>query len=146
MSRPAKPTRLLLSVLAVAASLLATLVISGLANRGAFEDWYLVHVSGPRLEREFGFSSGILERSAMDGWNGQLILTRVDPQGILGRAGIRSRDLPIGFEHGSETGFLWELRAASEGREVSFHVLAEAELSTGYSAWRTITLPARARR
>jgi hypothetical protein len=58
----------------------------------------------------------------------------------LARAGIRSGDIPVGHHHGFAVGFYDDVRAALNGDDVSFRVLAASDWSRGPAAWRTIRL------
>jgi hypothetical protein len=114
-----------------------------LGTRDNFQTWYLVNVRGPQLEKEFGFSAAFEEIADSTGSSKYFTLTSVDPMGVLGQAGIRSRDVPVGYEHGFQAGFLYDLLLASQGQNTKLWVVAKSDFLAGRSAWRRIEIPAR---
>ena len=107
-----------------------------------FPMWYprlYIWAESPRLEKHFGFQSAFVEYPGRPGLQ-MFQLTSVDPAGILGRAGVKSGDFPVGYHHGFATGFLSDLESARRGDMVEFAVVARDQLDVGATAWRLIRL------
>ena len=91
-------------------------------------DWFFIRFEGPVLQREFSFEGSWVE------WPGKgetasfsvYTITSVDPDGILGRAGIQAGDIPI---DGFESGFLHDLESVKRGCE------AEVQVVSGYKVY-----------
>jgi hypothetical protein len=92
---------------------------------GQLYGFYLHQFVRPSLEREFGFSSDVVN---------------LVPGGRLEMAGCRAGDIPVGFAHGFETGFLQDLLWVRSGHPVEFEVLAAADVGKGPTAWRKVRL------
>ena len=107
---------------------------------GQLYGFYLHQFARPSLEREFGFSSGMLNVSGVDSNDQMFAITGVVTGGRLGMAGCRAGDIPVGFTHGLETGFLQDLLWVRSGHPVEFEVLAAADVGKVPRAWRTIRL------
>ena len=67
----------------------------------------------PSLETRLGFKGGRVR--VQDDWIAYT-LVRVDPQGVLGKAGFRSGDVPVAY-HGGPLEFCAAVRWSESGRE-----------------------------
>ena len=92
-------------------------IVLGFVFFDAIHAFYLVTFVAPRLENDLGFE-GAYQRAGSDQELTIYTLVSVDPNGVLGRAGARSGDVPCRFVHGIESGFLGLLHE-SRGEEVS---------------------------
>lgn len=64
----------------------------------------------PTLQASLGFIAGSITLPPTSGVNGPVFaITGVTPGGAFWRAGIRPGDVPTGYKHGRESGFLWDL-------------------------------------
>ncbi len=102
--------------------------------------FYLHQFVRPSLEHEFGFTSGVVLVPTTVGVDRMFAMTGVVLGGRLEQAGCRAGDIPVGYEHGSETGFLQDLVWLRSGHAVEFQVLAAADVGRVPRAWRTIRL------
>jgi hypothetical protein len=84
----------------------------------AFYDYECEHTYLPSVERRFGFVGG-RARVPGDDWTAYT-LVRVDPEGVLGKAGFRSGDVPVAH-HGGLAEFCAALQW-SESAHDSFEV------------------------
>lgn len=73
-------------------------------------DAYLHEFIRPRLEQEFGFTSGRQTFTSDAETYDVFLLASVTPGGVLDRSGFRTGDIPVGYKHGFESGFLQDLR------------------------------------
>jgi hypothetical protein len=107
---------------------------------GQLYGFYLHQFVRPSLERKFGFSSDVVNLSGLTSNDRVFAITRVVPGGRLEMAGCRAGDIPVGFAHGFETGFLQDLLWVRSGHPVEFEVLAAADVGKGPTAWRKVRL------
>ena len=100
---------------------------------------YLREFVAPRLEREFGFKAGRTQVQFRGRTDQVFAVLRVTPGGILHRAGVEPGDIPVGYQHGFETGFLQDLVWAKEGHAVEIELARPPDLEKR----KRIHLPAR---
>ena len=125
----------------VVAVLTTLLVVTVLAVSPTLIHEYEMRVRGPELQECLGFTAS--EVSVLTNGSEEIRLfaiTSLREDSPLARAGIRAGDMPVGYEHGFAVGFYDDVRAALNGYDVSFHVLARSDWSKGLAAWRTVRL------
>ncbi len=124
----------LLVILAVLPLLLA------LTCQPELYDFHLDRFLRPGLEREFGFQAGTITVRPGTAALSMFAVVAVAPEGRLAKAGIRAGDIPVGYKHGFESGFVADLLAVRRGRAVDPRVPASADYDRGLTAWRKIRL------
>ncbi|MGE4190152.1 MAG: hypothetical protein AB7G12_09645 [Thermoanaerobaculia bacterium] len=103
-------------------------------------DWLYMRLEAPRLAQEFGFEPQLVEVSNGHTKFSVFMLARVDPNGRLGRAGIVSGDVPVGYPHGMVS-FLETLEGARQrGQEVQLQVVSANEFFESETAMRRVRL------
>ncbi len=115
-------------------------IVLGLVFQYQLYDFYLDQFERPRLERQFGFTSGTLQIPGQPPSHPQFAVVDVRPDGALAKAGFRPGDMPVGYKHGFSTGFYQALLAVREGNAVYVHVLAASDYGQGISAWRRVRI------
>jgi hypothetical protein len=102
-------------------------------------DLYVWEVVAPQLQQELGFRIGKV-RVVDEGREHEVPgIIAVDPNGIFGRAGLRSGDIPIGYVHGF-VGFYHHLHSA-RGDKATLEVV-RPEANTWRSARQvTVAVP-----
>jgi hypothetical protein len=144
-SRPPRPLVLaaghwLLIVVGVTVVLLFFLLIV------AESQWRYAHVTevrGPRLQRCLGFTA---ERRSMPGGEWTLLtITGVTPDSPLAAAGVGIDDVPVGYQHGIETGFYGDLEQVVAGHDAVVRVIARSAWHRGREAWRSVRIKGSAR-
>ncbi len=68
------------------------------------------------------------------------VITSINTDSPLARAGLRPGDTPVGYQHAFGTGFYADLDAALKGRDITLDVIAAADWSRGRDALRSIHL------
>jgi hypothetical protein len=111
-----------------------------LAFRDRISDAHLREIVGPKLQREFGFEAGIEPVFEAKQFLDVFVIQSVNPTGILGKAGFRAGDIPMGYKHGFETGFYQDLLWVKEGDQIEISVVNLAEARVGNWSERKITL------
>ncbi len=110
MDRPAprfSAPSLFLVLVTVLALLAVTLYI---AFPHDFELWRMRRFEQPSLEAALGFKAGyITVPSARAAGQQTYAIISVSPDGSFWKAGIRAGDVPTGYKHGFELGFLQDL-------------------------------------
>jgi len=123
---------------------LVLLVLLPLVMALAFQDRlfqaYLVHFEGPELQKQFGFSASRTRIGTGSGAVSYFAITGVQPDGRLYRAGFRAGDLPVGYEHGAESGFYEQLHWVRRGESALVKVVTAEDLARGEAAWRTLRI------
>jgi hypothetical protein len=128
-------------ILAVILFVILPLTVS-LAFRDRIYDAYVRELVAPKLQREFGFKAGIEPIvDAKESLN-VFVIQSVNPTGILGKAGFRSGDIPIGYKHGFETGFYHDLLWVKNGDQVEISVVNLSDARVGDWSERKIQLRA----
>jgi hypothetical protein len=96
----------------------------------------------PALEASLGFTAGHVALPPASGVTQPVFaVTAVTPGGAFWRAGIRAGDVPTGYKHGLESGFLWDLIwGRRQGSVVLKFVPAEAAGRGQWGAVRTVTV------
>jgi len=99
-------------------------------------------LEGPRLQRDLSFRAAWVTRPAAGRYGPFEVytLTDVDPKGKLGLAGFKAGDIPLGYQHGFESGFLSDLKAWEDGEAVSVQVVSGDEIYMEPHPLRTIQL------
>jgi hypothetical protein len=135
------------SQLYVALVLLVLLpLVVGIAFQDRLYGVYLEHFVRPDLEKEFGFTAGEVQVPSRAPCPPQFAIVEVSRTGVLWRAGMRPGDLPVGYVHGSATGFYSDLVRVRAGHPVEVQVLAVADYGEGLKAWRRVHLEPAGRR
>jgi hypothetical protein len=118
---------------------LVLVVVGIVAAPEWYRDWTL-EVQAPRLQRCFGFTAA----PARLGSGGQeftaLTITSVDAGSPLAKAGVKTGDVPVGYQHGQVVGFYSDLDYAATGGDVTFSVIAISDWARGREALRSIRL------
>ena len=97
------------------------------------------HFELPEYEKQLGFTTGdILPPSAGTGSYTPWGFTWVDPEGPLGRAGVRAGDVPR-MHHGVGD-FCRGISWVAEGRPIQFKVMNVLEDAEGPRPWRSVTV------
>jgi hypothetical protein len=115
-------------------------LVLGIAFQHQLHGLYLEHFVRPDLEREFGFTAGEIRIPALAGCPPQFAIVAVSPTGVLGRAGVRPGDLPVGYVHGFSSGFYSDLLWLKAGHSVELKLMASADYGKGSQAWRRVRL------
>lgn len=105
--------------------------------------WYTEYrtaTDGPILQRCFGLVAAEVPAPPDGPVERVFAITWVNADGALAKAGVRAGDLPVGYHHGFAIGFYQDLGIALEGGDVTFSVMAMADLGKGTRAWRSIHL------
>lgn len=93
----------------------------------------------PALQRDFGFTAAVVEeeRPVRD----QIfVITSLDPEGALAKAGFLVGDVPVGYKHGFETGFYAHLEYARHN-VTEMQVIHRSRLGLPtLGEWRTLTV------
>lgn len=110
----------------------------------ALPEWQNTHlttVRGPKLQRCLGFAA---ERRSMPGGDWDLLtITGLQLESPLAAAGVKVDDVPIGYQHGVETGFYGDLESVVAGEDTVVRVVARADFPRGPDAWRTVRIEGR---
>ena len=96
-----------------------------------FDSWYAIYLSrfvGPEFESSLGFHGSYAQIQTPNGIYEIYALTQVDPNGVLGRAGVRVGDVPCRFHHGVESGFLGRLHH-SRGQRIELTFCRPPEMA-----------------
>ena len=102
---------------------------------------YVVEVRGPELQRCLGFTASEVSAPANASKEARVFaVTSVREDSPLVRSGLRSGDIPVGYQHGSAPGFYNDLEAAMHGEDVTLVVIAAADWPKGMAGRRTIRL------
>jgi S1-C subfamily serine protease len=115
-------------------------VVLGFAFLNQIHAWYLREFVAPGLERDLGFRGGpitIVDSGKPYGWWGILSVT---PGGEFDRAGIRAGDVPIGYQHGVESGFLSDLHHARGSSVTLSFVSGRTSLSSSNGGEKRVTI------
>ena len=124
----------------VVAVLTTVLVVTVLAVSTTLIRDYEVGVLGPELQKCLGFTASEVSVTNGSEEMRMFAIASLREDSPLARAGIRPGDIPVGYHHGFAVGFYDDVRAALNGVDVSFRVLAASEWSKGSAAWRTVRL------
>jgi len=98
--------------------LLVVPIVLGFAFFDGLYAFYLSRFVALDLESSLGFKGGYAIVQGRDRSYETYVLTRVIPNGVLGRAGVRAGDVPCRFVHGIEAGFLRRLHE-SRGQRIA---------------------------
>ena len=123
---------------------MVVLVVAGMTSVFPWVvDWFFIRYEGPVLQRDFSFEGSWVEWPGRGGSASFRVytITAVDPNGILGRAGIQSGDIPI---EGFESGFLHDLYSVKRGCETEVQVVSGYKVFDVPKPTRSIRLSPRA--
>jgi hypothetical protein len=96
----------------------------------------------PALQASLGFTADRITLPPTSGTRAPVFaITAVTPGGAFWRAGVRPGDVPTGYKHGLESGFLWDLIwGKKEGSVTLRFVPAEAVGKGRWHEERTVTV------
>ncbi len=94
----------------VAALSLCLFAVAMVVFPDALQTVYLRQTAAPRLKREFGFDSDYVRST--------FTITRITPDGVLAKAGVRVGDRPWDYHGRDEMSFYYMLQAARSRRVV----------------------------
>jgi hypothetical protein len=113
-------------------------VVCGLVFMPGLGNYWVERFYGPELERDFGFRAGQQTIPFHEGQVSAFVLTWVDPEGCLGRAGLKAGDMPRTY-HGS--GDFWgPLLRLRDGETIELTILPEKFRQQGWQARREIRI------
>jgi len=116
-------------------------LVVGFAYQQELYALYLIHLCGPELQREFGFTAGDVKVMNEGGEpREEFGITAVVPGGLLARAGFKAGDIPTGYKHGFANGFYQDLVWVRKGQPMVITVVASEDYLKGSAAWREISL------
>jgi hypothetical protein len=124
-------------VLSLGLSLMITLAWCSLGNP-AYNDYECEHIYLPSVEKRFGFVGG-RTRLPDEEWR-PYTLVEVDPEGLLGRLGFRSGDVPVAH-HGGLPTFCDAIRRSEEGRTAFEVAVVNIAEWSSYSPRRIVIPP-----
>jgi hypothetical protein len=118
------------------AGLALVMLAAGLA---AMPRWW-PDARGRELQRCLGFTASMVTVAAgTPAQTEAFVITSINTDSPLARAGLRPGDTPIGSQHASD-GFYADLDAALKGSDITLDVIATADWSRGLDALRSIHL------
>ena len=128
------------TILYLALLLLVVLpAISMLVFSNVLVDAWCKQFDIPEYEKSLGFRMGSIPIADRDGGTRTATgLTWVDPQGPLGRAGLRAGDVPR-IQHGIGD-FCGELSLVAKGQPVEIEVVNVADVGKGEDRRRRVTI------
>lgn len=120
-------------------------VIIAVVCQPSIQGAYLQQFVRPGLESEFGFRGGRVQLSKEAGGMEAFAVVQVVKDGALWRAGVRPGDLPVGDEHGFESGFYLDLLRVRSGERVEVSMVAAKE-AVSPRFWRSVRIEPRVAR
>ena len=93
----------------------------------------------PALQESLGFATGHV---AVRGEKAPVFtITAVTPGSPFWQAGVRPGDIPVGYKHGIESGFIWDLMWGKRKGSATLRFLpAGAAQEGGWQEWRSVTV------
>jgi hypothetical protein len=140
------PIRLGWCQLAVVGSGVATvLLVWWIAFMPNLQEVYVRDVALPRIAGQYGFEFGTVRFSRDNEWYEWPGFVSVDPNGAVGRMGVRARDVLFDYHGYGATRLYSTLLASERGEAATFEVFNADDWSAGRdrAAFRTIEVPRR---
>ena len=109
---------------------LPTVVV--LATTAEVDVWLIKMFELPSLQRSLGFKTGFVPAPASVGVGASVFaITEVTPEGAFWRAGVRPGDIPTGYKHGFESGFLFDLSSGKRTGVVDLRLISMSSAIKG---------------
>jgi hypothetical protein len=107
-------------------------MVALLAQPTEVDVWLVKTFELASLQKSLGFQTGFISPPGSSGLVGPVFaITAVTPAGAFWRAGIRPGDIPTGYKHGFESGFLFDLSLGKRKGVVDLRVVPMASAFKG---------------
>jgi hypothetical protein len=90
---------------------------------------YVRHFVLPQWEKRFGFLHGRTTLQMGGGTQEVFAIVSVVPDGTFGRTGVLPGDVPVGYQHGFESGFYRDLARLESGHTVTLQFINSRTLA-----------------
>jgi len=95
----------------------------------------------PALQSSLGFAAGHVILPATSGVTAPVFsITAVTPGSPFWQAGIRAGDVPTGYKHGAESGFIWDLIWGKQKGSVTLRFVPAEAVERGQWVSRSVTV------
>lgn len=98
-------------------------VVGALAFLPELETAYLRAFVLPRWEKQFGFRHGTAILRVDNQKHSMFAIEAVTPGSLFSRAGVQAGDIPVGYQHGFESGFYSDLRRFEKGAAIELQLV-----------------------